>query len=193
LGCILHNFSSCTRLRRSWGQIRPGHAAKPRNLNLNLSFQPNCSRVGRARSFGSDVDHRACPNARSNSGTDPAWCKHTPGPSTLLRLRWGIIELPGPAWRGPGIDFLWFFQLRGPRPPPRRGAAEFCAFLAIKKQQKSTPGPLPAGSGSSIIHHNFGGSAIEGPGVCVFGASDGCLCTGLLRTLDRRRSRGPSF
>jgi len=58
------------------------------------------------------------------------------------------------------------------------GAAESWALLAIKRHsKKSTPGPLPAGPGSCIIHHNCGGSAVEGLGVCVFRKSDGCLCT----------------
>ena len=54
-GCILHHFSSWTRLRPSRGQVRPGDAEKPRNVSLNLSFQPNLMPQSMVRSDPVDL------------------------------------------------------------------------------------------------------------------------------------------
>ena len=63
----------------------------------------------------------------------------TPGPSVVLPLKWGIVKLPGPAGRDPGVDFCCFLQLRGLEPQPCRGAARVWAFFAVKKPRKSRP------------------------------------------------------
>jgi len=60
-----------------------------------------------------------------------------------------------------------FLQLRGPRTPPRRGEAGFCALLAPENYTQADPGSprTPPGSPRKLYYSHFRGSNIEGPGV----------------------------
>ena len=74
------------------------------------------------------------------------------------------IDVPGKPRRSkgvPGLTFVWFFTAKR-APSPRRAAARVWALLAVKTTRKSTPGPFPAGPGSSIIHHVTGPGVLEG-------------------------------
>ena len=93
----------------------------------------------------------------------------TPGPSLVLPLRWGIIGLPGPAGRGPGVDFcVVFCDVAKRAQTPAAARRGFEPSLAVKNHTKIDPGTLLAGPGSSIIP-SFRGSTIDGPRVTVAG------------------------
>jgi len=86
-------------------------------------------------------------------------CRHTtghrrPGPSMVLPLRWGIIELPGPAGMGSGVDCMVFYSEEGPA--PRRAAARVWAILAVKNHTKVDPG-TPSGRPRKLYYPPFSG------------------------------------
>jgi len=63
-----------------------------------------------------------------------------------------IIELPGPAGRGPGVDFCGFsIAKRAQTAAASRRGGVLGPLSYEKNTQKSTPRPLPAGPGNSII------------------------------------------
>ena len=106
-GCILHHFSGWNSLWRSWGQVRPGNAEKPRNFNLHLSFQPDFSQVSspdtcRATSL---VPAPALVGVRSTCGP-VSFARHR----LARRGRWGH-PLPRGPLKGPRDP------LKGPRGP----------------------------------------------------------------------------
>ena len=62
---------------------------------------------------------------------------------------------------------MWFLTVKRAQTSaaPRHGGG--LGLFRCEKQQKSTPGPFPAGPGSSITPQSRG-STIEGPGVFLF-------------------------